>query len=184
MTAARILAVEDSGESKSARDEVSDFIRDELANGPVEAAQVWRDAREAGLAEATVKRAKAMLGIITRRHGETGKKGGGKFTWELPGLDGQEDLEYQNTVQKNDTLNNPSFKNAPLPKRDDTLNPEAVLGMSVEKTVEIWRSEGAPVIHLGPGENCFDLEKMLANKDMKPEHLLAVADWLRQRGES
>ena len=40
--------------------EAADFLRDELADGQVEAAQVWRHAREAGLAEATLKRAKAM----------------------------------------------------------------------------------------------------------------------------
>ena len=118
LTAARILAAEDSDDGKSARDEAVDFIKDELENGPVEAAQVWRDAREAGLAEATLKRAKAMLRVITRRHGEAGKRGGGKFTWELP----DDNLEYQNTVQKNDTVNNPSFNIDPLPTTDDPLN--------------------------------------------------------------
>ena len=124
-----------------------------------------------------------MLGIITRRQGETGKRGGGKFTWELPedNLEVQEDLEYQNTVQKNDILNNPSLENDPLPKTDDTLKPEAVLGMSVEKAIEIWRSEGAPVIHLGSGENCLDLEKLLKNTNIKPEHLQAVKTWLDKK---
>lgn len=125
LTAARILAVEDTGEGKSARDEAADFLRDELRDGPVEAAQVWRDAREVGLSEITVKRAKAMLGIITRRQGETGKRGGGKFTWELPDgdLEVQKDLGYQGYhIEKKDTLNNSSFKSNPLPKTDDTLN--------------------------------------------------------------
>ena len=190
LTEARILAAEDSGEGKSARDEAADFLRDELADGQVEAAQVWRHAREAGLAEATLKRAKAMLGIITKRQGETGKKGGGKFTWELPesNLEVQEDLEYQNTVQENDTLNNTSLTSDLLSKADDTLNPEAVLGMPVEKAIEIWRSEGAPLIHLGAGENCHDLEKLLKSTNVKPEHLQAVKTWLdkvlQRRGES
>ena len=48
----------------------------------------------------------------------------------------------------------------------------------IEKAIEIWRKEGAPVIHLGPGENCFDLEKLLSNPDIKAEHLLAVRRWL------
>ncbi len=182
LTAARILAIEDSGEGKSARDEAADFLRDELADGQVEAAQVWRHAREAGLAEETLKRAKAMLGIITRRQGETGKRGGGKFTWELPegNLEVQEDLEYQNTVHKNDTLNNPSLENEPLPKTDDTLKPEAVLGMPVEKAIELWRSEGAPVIHLGAGENCQDLAKLLSNP-CNERQLEAIKAWLQKR---
>lgn len=124
LTAARILAAEVTGEGKSARDEAADFLRDELADGPVEAAPVWRHAREAGLAEATLKRAKAMLGVIARRHSETGgKRGGGKWTWELPAsdLEVQNVQGYQESVQKNDILDNSSFKNDPLPKAGDTL---------------------------------------------------------------
>ena len=73
----------------------------------------------------TVKRAKAMLGIITRRQGEAGgKRGGGKWTWELPDLEVQKNQGYQEVpIDKNDTLNNSSFKSAPSPKTDDTLNP-------------------------------------------------------------
>jgi len=187
LTWQRILSAEDSSDSRSAKDEAADFLKDELADGPVEAAQVWRDAKEAGLSEITVKRAKAMLGIITRRQGETGKRGGGKFTWEMPEShsEGQSDLEYQGYhIKENDTLNNPSLKNATQGIGDDTLNtnpqPEAILGMPVEKALEIWRSTGAPIIHLGPGENCFDLAKLLSNPNVKLEHLEAVKAWLEQ----
>lgn len=134
LTWQRILSAEDT-DSKSARDEAADFIREELKDGPVEAAQVWRDAREAGLSEITVKRAKAMLGVITERHGEVGRRGAGKFTWELPDhLGGQNDLEYhQAHIEKNDTLNQISFENGPLQKRDDTLNPPDALGIPCNK---------------------------------------------------
>ncbi len=180
LTATRILAAEDTGDGKSARDEAADFLRDELRDGPVEAAQVWRDAREAGLSEITVKRAKAILGVITRRQGETGKRGGGKFTWELPDLEVQKDLGYQEAhTKENDTLNNSSLRSDPLPKTDDTLNtPEAIMGMPIDKALEIWRSQGAPPIHLGPGENCLDLEKLLSRADVKPQHLIVVHEWL------
>ena len=61
-------------------------------------------------------------------------------------------------------------------------------GMPIEEAIEIWRSRGAPVIHLGPGENRFDLKKMLTNHKIKPEHLEAVRDWLektiKQGGEA
>ncbi len=50
--------------------------------------------------------------------------------------------------------------------------------MTREDAIKLWRSEGAPVIHLGPGENCFDLEKLLSNPSTKPEHLAAVRAWL------
>ena len=179
LTYQKILSAEDM-DSKSARDEAADFIRDELANGLVEAAQVWRDAEEAGLSKITVKRAKAMLGVITRRQSESGEtRGGGKWTWELPRAGVQENQGYQGYqeghIEKNDTLDKSSFKNDPLPKQMIPLiPPETVLGMPVQKAIEIWHSKGAPVIHLGPGQNCYDLGKLLAN----PEHLEAVKNWL------
>jgi hypothetical protein len=58
---------------------------------------------------------------------------------------------------------------------------EAVLDMPVEKALETWRSVGAPVIHLGDGENCLDLEKLLTSHDVKTYQLEAMAKWLRQR---
>jgi hypothetical protein len=57
---------------------------------------------------------------------------------------------------------------------------EVALGMPMEKAIELWRAEGAPIIHLGPGENCFDLEKLLANSDVADRHLEAVKVWLQQ----
>jgi hypothetical protein len=50
--------------------------------------------------------------------------------------------------------------------------------MPVEKALDVWRSEGAPVIHLGPGENCEDLEKLLSNSDCLERHLEIVKQWL------
>jgi hypothetical protein len=81
----------------------------------------------------------------------------------------------------------------PVPKIDDTLNPdvdclEAVFGMPVKKAIEIWHKEGAPLIHLGPGENCEDLAKLLSNPDINERHLQAVQAWLdevlKRRGEA
>jgi len=54
----------------------------------------------------------------------------------------------------------------------------AVLGMPLEDAIELWQSAGGPIIYLGPGENCSDLEKLLSNSDVKPEHLNAVKRWL------
>jgi len=65
---------------------------------------------------------------------------------------------------------------------------EAILGMPIEKVIEIWRSEGAPMVYLGPGENCEDLVKLLKNTNGKPEYLQTVKTWLdkvlQRRGES
>lgn len=54
---------------------------------------------------------------------------------------------------------------------------EAVLSMPVEKALEIWTREGKPIIHLGPGENCFDLEKLLRAAPIEP-HLRKISEWL------
>jgi len=54
------------------------------------------------------------------------------------------------------------------------------LGMTVEQAIDIWRQEGSPVIHLGPGEDCVGLEKLLSHSDINPLHLLAVKGWLQQ----
>ncbi|MBA7569651.1 hypothetical protein ES708_11392 [subsurface metagenome] len=60
---------------------------------------------------------------------------------------------------------------------------EVALGMPFEDAIEIWQSAGAPVIHLGPGENCLDLAELLGQRDIKPEHLLAIKDWLEQHSK-
>jgi len=52
--------------------------------------------------------------------------------------------------------------------------------LPIEKAIELWRSEGAPVIHLGPGENCFDLGELLSRPEISPEHLEAVKIWLKE----
>ena len=118
LTAERMLSVVGGGEARTARDEAADFLRDELSRGPVDATEVWRAAKEAGLSEATIKRAKGKVGVITRRRGETGKRGAGKFTWELPG-----DLGDQGgLLEKGDPVNDSSFENAATACRRDPLN--------------------------------------------------------------
>jgi len=58
---------------------------------------------------------------------------------------------------------------------------EEKLGMSIGEAIAVWSAEGKPVIHLGPGENCFDLEKMLSHRDINERHLAAVREWLEKR---
>ena len=58
---------------------------------------------------------------------------------------------------------------------------EVILGMPVQKALEIWRSEDAPIIHLGPGENCERLDLLLSNPNARERHLQAVRAWLEKR---
>jgi len=60
-------------------------------------------------------------------------------------------------------------------------NTEEKLGMDREGALALWTGEGKPVIHLGAGENCLDLEKLLNHRNINERHLAAVRDWLEKR---
>jgi hypothetical protein len=83
-------------ETRSALDNAIAFLTASLAAGPVGALQVLSNAREQGIAERTMRRAKDTLGIEVKRLGEKGRKGGGSFTWQLKDFDSQESVEVGN----------------------------------------------------------------------------------------
>jgi len=58
---------------------------------------------------------------------------------------------------------------------------EDYLHMTREQAVDIWEEEGKPVITLGPGENCLDLDKLLNRRDINERHLTAIRQWLEER---
>ena len=122
LSAGDILAADD-GNGASPLSEATAFLRVALADGPVPAAQVWRDARDAGLADRTVNRAKVKLGIITQRQGEADKRGGGRFTWRLPDdLEGPSDLGCHILRGNQGTLNPPQAENEGSPPPLGNLN--------------------------------------------------------------
>jgi len=69
--------------------------------------------------------------------------------------------------------------NSQMSVENVSLVPE-VLGMTIDRALEIWRRQGTPVIHLSQGVNCLDLEKLLSRSDTPPEHLEAVKTWLQE----
>jgi putative DNA primase/helicase len=71
------VAGNSDGTDRSASDEAAAFLRDVLADGPVTAKQVLAEARDAGIAEKTLKRAKKRLGIASIKQAD-------RWTWELP----------------------------------------------------------------------------------------------------
>ena len=183
LTAARILAAEDSQDGKSARDEASDFLREELSNGPVEWQQIEKDRKAAGISEITLRRAREKLGVKIRREGELGKRGGGRSVWELPAyLSAQKDLLVQDAhIEENEQINQISFKTEFSLKTDEQVNNiETALGMPANKVLSIWTGEGKPVIHLGPGENCFGIDKLLSNNIVSERHLIAIKEWVNE----
>ncbi len=68
------------------------------------------------------------------------------------------------------------------PAAEQEPNPlEEFLHMTRDQIVDIWEEAGRPVINLGPGETCFNLEKMLSHRDINERHLAAIREWLEER---
>jgi hypothetical protein len=98
---ANALAANNGGQDKTVLDEAKEFLRDELGDGPIWAKQVYKDARDAGVADITLRRAKTSLGVKSTRHGTEG------WTWELPtsGPTGKDDPPRDHDFPKDDLEN-------------------------------------------------------------------------------
>jgi putative DNA primase/helicase len=70
-------------EEKSALDEAREFLRAILADGPLLTTEVLKAAKEAGISEKTIKRAKAMEGIKAQRRPIDGAPSR-EWPWEWP----------------------------------------------------------------------------------------------------
>lgn len=85
MTADEALATQESCEDRNATDEAEDWLRELLASGPKRASEVQREARQAGISEKSLRRARERLGIRPKKQG--GFFGGNPgWVWELPSL--------------------------------------------------------------------------------------------------
>ena len=71
------------GQSGHTRREAREFLLNRLEAGPVKSDDILKEAKQEGIAERTLKRAKKELGI--RSH-KTPKKFDGDWTWELPAM--------------------------------------------------------------------------------------------------
>lgn len=80
--AADLLALPADDSERTALAEAQEFLRDLLADGPVQAEEVLKRARRAGVAEKTLRRAKAALRVISERQG--GLADEGCWAWALP----------------------------------------------------------------------------------------------------
>jgi putative DNA primase/helicase len=83
-TAAQLLSRRDDDEAP-ARMEAEEFLRLILEGGPVRSQEVLRQAKDAGIKEKTLRRAKTTLGV---KAVQVGGKAHGGWAWELPGSDG------------------------------------------------------------------------------------------------
>lgn len=98
LTAKSLLAAPSDGEEKTALDEAKDFLRDLLSDGPVEAKQVKAEARDAGIAERTLARAKQLLAVqaVKSGFGDTGR-----WVWCLPSVNqsGEQPKDAKNPLR-------------------------------------------------------------------------------------
>jgi putative DNA primase/helicase len=81
LSADSVLAPEDAGQ-RSERLEAQEWLTDRLSDGPVPAGQVQKDAKDAGLAWMTVRRAKNDLGVLSTKGGFADG-----WYWQLPNQD-------------------------------------------------------------------------------------------------
>jgi hypothetical protein len=99
----------------------------------------------------------------------------------MPPVEGLPVLSPANSLENGsdnpNSSTNQGMVNRLTPLTDGNI-PTPSLGMPADEAIKIWHSEGSPIIHLGPGENCSDLEKLVTGPMVDPDHLQAVKDWL------
>jgi AAA domain len=115
---------------KSVLDEAVAFLRDELGDGPVMAKQVFKDARDAGVTEITLRRAKTALRVRSERQGTEG------WAWRLPEDDhppsGDDGKEY---AERGDDRGGEDEHN-PAAAKDDRVDHDDHLGHIEEDVSE------------------------------------------------
>lgn len=83
----------ETSEEKSEKQDAIDFLRETLKLGPKTSVSVFSDAKKIGISEATLKRAKAALGVKSVKRGGT-FGGENSWFWEMPKTEGdQKDAE-------------------------------------------------------------------------------------------
>jgi hypothetical protein len=117
-------------EERSATDEAVDWLREVLADGPVKAPEVQKQARQAGISDNALRRARERLGIKPVRRG--GFAGAGVWWWSIDAqnaIDAQSKREgiYANGghLWSEDALEPPKMASIAL---DGTSKRDAILG--------------------------------------------------------
>lgn len=94
ITADEVLSVQGGDDERSAREDAAEWLRTALADGPMKADDVKRQAKQNSIAERTLNRAKTIAGVQTKREGFGP---GATWYWMLPGhrlpidpIDGQQ----------------------------------------------------------------------------------------------
>lgn len=100
LTAGRILAAESDEGERSTISEAIAFLRVALSSGGRDSKAIKEEAKEAGISEATLRRAKTRLKIQARKIGLPGSHYQ-KWVWELPNSEGAQ--PYAEDAQKEES---------------------------------------------------------------------------------
>jgi hypothetical protein len=101
-----------SPHERTALDDAKEFLREELADGLVMSRQVFKDARDAGHTEITVRRAKTELRVQSEKQGAEG------WAWRLPDDEGDHD-DRDDQDEHVDHLRQEVPENRPYLREDD-----------------------------------------------------------------
>jgi hypothetical protein len=95
ITADAAIAAGSGTEGRSAREEAMDFLKQALAQGPVDVTEINKQADALGISERTLKRARSDLGVRARRSGGLGSEG--EWVLLLPWAPGDNVIHFPNT---------------------------------------------------------------------------------------
>jgi AAA domain len=102
-----------SEDEQSSIDEALEFLESQLTEGAMPGKDMFKQARQSGISQATLKRAKKELGVRSRRSSK-GNEGDGTWLWYLEG--------YEHLADSSLSINNePLAKHAENADRDATL---------------------------------------------------------------
>ena len=137
-TATSLLAVARDEEERGAMAEAKDFLRDELFGGAKRQSEVKAAARQAGIADATLRRAKHVLGVKSCKIGlgMGGEEGKSYWVWEFPNSSEYSQGTHsrnmstfgKNGVQEDALITDKSATSSKVPKM--LTHEDAQMGMS------------------------------------------------------
>ncbi len=167
----------------------------ELKDAEVKPGTTWlgKELRVLGLLKESRRVHGGQEYILNKEHAERYMASQNTYTTCTPDTDQivQDRVHGATSVQVEDAHQNHTAQPPTLSEPDTDMQVCRLLHKSIvlsdgthltrEEAIEIWRREGAPVINLGPGENCLDLQKLLNRTDINPRHLTAIRDWIEGR---
>lgn len=129
-SATDLLALPEDKAERGALADAEGFLRDLLADGPIEAREAQRQAREAGIMEPTLRRAKAALGIRSYREG--GIAASGRWVWAYcPDTTSPSKMIIPTDIGDVITLDGPDREDTPSGGGDDHLSDAAAGGDAI-----------------------------------------------------